>query len=310
MKRIFTYMATMLVAAGCTMDHKAEYDPDMQIQFLPVMHLASKSYEIIDDYPDGKPFSVNAWTLERDCNWNEDVAKTEKYLSNAPVCFNQMDGWVLECGTMWPPRDRRLTVIAYSPAEAFHSCSCEKGVSCTYDILESQIDLLYTKPQADMDKVENHGIIVLPFKHALTQVDFKVKNRVAKDEEIIIRSLKLDNVSHKGTFESLPEPKWTLEEATATITFFEGEQTTRNVAEEIGRSWYIIPQVLSTNVTIEYEYRTSEDTGFITTQKTCELNTNLKAGRHYTYTVSVGIDDVKFLLEIIEDRFKEDEEIL
>lgn len=304
MKQIFSYLALLLATVGCTVDHKVEYDPDMQIQFLPVMHLASKSYEILDDYPDGKPFSVNAWTLERDCNWNEDITKTEEYLSNAPVYFNQMEGWVLECGTMWPSRDMRLTVIGYSPAEAFHSCSCENGVSCTYDILESQADLLYTKPQTDMDKVENHGVIVMPFKHALSQVDFKVKNRVTKDEEIIIRSLKIDNVKHKGVFVSLPEPKWTTEDDTTTITFFEGEQTTRNVADGIGDSWYFIPQVLATNVTVEYEYRTTEATGFVTTQKTCELQTNLKPGRHYTYTISVGIDDVKFLLEIIEDQFK------
>ena len=69
-------------------------------------------------------------------------------------------------------------------------------------------------------------------------------------------------------------------------------------------STWIIVWLTWRYVSVEYEYRTASDTGFTTTLKTCALQTNLKPGRHYTYTLSVGIDDVKFLLEIIEDRFK------
>ena len=57
-------------------------------------------------------------------------------------------------------------------------------------------------------------------------------------------------------------------------------------------------------MTVEYEYRTSANTGFTLVLKTCDLQTNLKPGRHYTYTLAVGIDEVQFLLEIIEDKFK------
>ena len=158
-------------------------------------------------------------------------------------------------------------------------------------------------PQADMDKVESHGLIVLPFKHALSQIDFKVKNRVTANEEIIIKSIKIDEVKYRGYFTSLPEPSWTTGQDTATLFFFEGSQATGTNPEDIGYCWNVVPQVLDTRVTVEYEYRTSPTTGFTQTLKTCDLETNLTPGRHYTYTLSVGIEDVKFLLEIIEDKF-------
>ena len=170
-------------------------------------------------------------------------------------------------------------------------------------MLTSQADLLYSEPQADMDKVDRHGVVVLPFKHALAQVDFCVKNRVFKEEEIIIKSIRIDEVKHRGSFTSLPQPSWKVEDAETPLMFFEGEQATSNNAEPIGRRWNVVPQELSTRVTVEYEYRTAANTGFTLKLKTCDLETNLKPGRHYTYTLSVGIDDVKFLLEIIEDRF-------
>ena len=291
MKRIFSYMA-MLLVAGCTMDHKNEYDPSMKLMFQPVMHVASKAVTG-ENYPAGQPFAINAWTSDG-----------QTYISGGTVAVDEEGAWTLEDGTLWPDRSKRLTVIGYTPAEAFTSCTDTEGVTCTYDILQSQTDLLYSDPQEGLDKVECGGIVFVPFRHALCQVDFKVKNRVAKDEEIIIKSIKVDGIKPEGSFHSLPEPEWKADGDPVEVLFFEGGQSTRNVPDRIGTTWFIVPQALNTNVSVEYEYRTASDTGFTTTIKTCALQTNLKPGRHYTYTLSVGIDDVKFLLEIIEDRFK------
>ena len=291
MKRIFSYLA-MLLAVSCMMDHKQEYDPSMELAFQPVMHVASKAV-VGENYPAGQPFAINAWTSDG-----------QVYISGGTVAVDEDGGWTLEEGTLWPDRSKRLTIIGYTPAEAFTSCTETEGVTCTYDIRQSQTDLLYSDPQANLDKVECGGIVFVPFRHALCQVDFEVKNRVAKDEEIIIKSIKVDGIKPEGAFHSLPEPKWKAEGNPVEVLFFEGGQSTRNIPERIGTTWNIVPQALNTSVSVEYEYRRASDTGFTTTKKTCALQTNLKPGRHYTYTLSVGIDDVKFLLEIIEDKFK------
>lgn len=290
------------------MDQKNEYDPQMQMLFQPVMHIATKAEDILEDYPSGQSFAISAWTLDKGSKWKEDKHDAVEYLSEEPVHFSHDWGWNLECGKLWPERNKGMTVIAYTPVGAYDGCSLEEGVTCSYDMLKTQVDLLYTEPQADMDKVECHGLIVLPFIHALSQVDFRVKNRVSRNEEIIIKSISIDDVKYKGCFTSLPEPKWKAEDAESSILFYSGSQYTTNVPKNIGRVWNVIPQILSTHVTVEYEYRTSADTGFSLALKTCDLETNLKPGRHYTYTLSIGIDDVKFLQEIIEYKFTPEED--
>ena len=303
MKRIVSYLVLMLTAASCTVDHKNDYDPQMQLEFHPVMYVPTKADAEAEVYPEGQPFAVSAWTLDKIYNWEVNAGEATKYLLNEPVLFSDNNGWNIECGALWPEKGQKMTVIGYTPVEAFDASTSEQGATCHYNMLTSQDDLLYTDPQTDMDKVENYGVIVLPFKHALAQVDFRVKSRVLQNEEIIIKSIKIDEVKHKGNFTSLPQPTWQVEDAETSLVFFEGEQATRNTPAAIGRTWNVIPQNFSTKVTVEYEYRTAANTGFTLTLKTCELETKIISGRNYTYTLSVGIDDVKFLLEIIEDRF-------
>ena len=303
MKRTLSYMFLLLALAGCTQDHKTVYDPEMQMLFHPVMHVPTKT-DASNDYPENQPFAINAWELDRTLQWNTDSQTADVYMAEALARKSDAEYWALLDDALWPSRDKRLTVIAYSPAADFEGCTSSDGVSCTYDMKENQADLLYTDPQSDLDKVECGGVVVLPFKHALSQVKFHVKNRVNKSEEIIIKSITVDNVISSGKFNSLPEPTWVLTEETMELPFFEGEQMTGSVPYPIGRTWNVIPQLLNTVVTVEYEYRTASDTGFTQTLKTCEMCTDLEQGRQYNYTLSVGIDEVQFLLEIIEERFK------
>lgn len=293
-------MILLLTAVGCTLDQKQEYDPDVQLQFLPVMQIPSKA--LTENYPDGQSFAVSAWALDRNFEWNNGVADAEVYVCDAEVSVNNGGKWAISEDALWPSRQQRLTVIGYTPIEAFTECNSEAGVCCTYDMLTSQVDLLYTEPQVDLDKVECGGTVTMPFRHALAQIDFEIKNRVGKNEEIIVKSLKIDAVKSKGSFCSLPSPVWKVGDEEMELLFFEGEKYTKNYPLGIGNTWNVIPQVLATNVTIEYEYRTANDTGFTQTMRTCKLKTPLESGRHYTYTLTVGIDEVQFLLEIIEDR--------
>lgn len=304
MKTTLPYIITLLLLAGCITDHKSGYDPDMEMLFHPVMQVAVKSHHSMEDYPVGQPFAVNVWTLEEGESWGDNSDDAELYHSGEPTYMIDTDRWVLPYDKHWPERSKKVTVIGYSPVSSFNSCTSSDGASCIYNMRHDQADLLYTEPQEDLDKVECGGTVIMPFRHALSQVDFKVKNRVRGDEEIIIKSIRIDGVKCCGHFTSLPTPTWVLENEEMELSFFMGHQTTVNNPVEIGHTWNIIPQALSTKVTVEYEYRTSADTGFSLVLKTCDLRTDLKPGRHYTYTLAIGIDEVQFLLEIIEDRFK------
>ena len=69
----------------------------------------------------------------------------------------------------------------------------------------------------------------------------------------------------------------------------------------------MLPQALNTYVTVEFEY-INFDGGTIsqTLQTASPLKTVLQPGYNYTYTLSVGIDDVLFLQEVIEEEMRND----
>ena len=74
--------------------------------------------------------------------------------------------------------------------------------------------------------------------------------------------------------------------------------------EPIGTVWLMVPQKLDTKISVEFQYTTFANTTITQVIKTVPMKTTLENGRDYTYTLSVGIDDVKFLQELIEDKLK------
>ncbi len=144
----------------------------------------------------------------------------------------------------------------------------------------------------------------MPLRHARCKVDFRVKNLVKTTEKKVVRSITLDAAATLGTFRSLPVPTWQLDGSRSPILFFEGEAATDHTPRKAGRSVLMLPQELATAVTVEYEYTTAE--GAVLRQKlsTKRITARLEAGRHYIYTLSVGIDEVKFLPEAIENHFE------
>ena len=86
----------LMAAAGCTVDQRNEYDPQMQVMFHPVMEVAAKADASVEDYPAGQPFAVSAWTLESGSRWAEKASEAKEYISNERASFSEERGWTLE----------------------------------------------------------------------------------------------------------------------------------------------------------------------------------------------------------------------
>ena len=138
---------------------------------------------------------------------------------------------------------------------------------------------------------------------------FRVKNRVDntgaldplnRPDKITINKITIDGVKHSGSFSSLPSPKWILDDDVAPLPIFEGKYLTAGVPEPIGNIWLMVPQKFDTTITVDFCYTTFANTTITQEIKTVPLKTTLENGRDYTYTLSVGIDDVKFLQELID----------
>lgn len=310
-KAIYVVAAALLLS-GCTIDRPLEYNPELRLMFQPDMFM-HVSHDEVTHFPADEDFGIAAWMLPEGLSWAEASESAESFLPVSKACSMEVfitdttlrdtvkdTLWMVSEDTLWPDACSALTFIAFSPYDAACSCDRTDGVTWTVDALEDQTDLLYTAPQADMHKVNDGWVVPLRFEHAMCRMDFRVKHRVEPDERITIRSITVDSMHHKGTFRSLRNPMWTLDASQTPMTFFEGSHEAEPLPQPVGRYMMTVPQTLDTFVTVEYEYTTFAGTSISRKMSTVPLRTRLEPGRSYTYTLSVGIDDVKFLQEIIE----------
>ncbi|MBO4985473.1 MAG: fimbrillin family protein [Bacteroides sp.] len=309
----------VLSLIGCTFDEPRDFDPGCRLMFQPGMYM-QVSHQEVEEFPTSESFGVRAWALPDGQSWSEGSREATEYLplseaksrevliSDTTLRETVKDTlWMIGEETSWPSKYQSLTFLAYAPFSANCECDATAGIQYSTDMLENQTDLLYTAPHSDKQKIKDGWVVQLRFEHALCLVKFRVKHRVEESEQITIRRISIDEVRHKGSFRSLPSPQWSLDASLTPLTFFEGEERADALPQPIGNYWLMLPQQLETRVTVEYDYTTAAQTGITQRLQTVPLRTNLQAGRSYTYTLSVGIDDVKFLEEIIEHRFNNKE---
>ncbi len=293
---------TLSGLTGCVIDRAEDYDPAVDLAFRPQLYVQVRA-EGQETYPEEQPFGVSAWLLPAGQPFADYAAEAEEFMTRCKVAY--ADGeWRYSPRKEWSPKTTRLSFIGYAPYDAASGCDTEKGVTFTdFDASLSQTDLLYTDVAADRSKTDAGGEVVMPFRHALCKVDFRIKNHADTTDEIIVRSITLDEAAVIGTFRSLPEPAWQLDERRSPIVFFEGETATGHTPRETGRSVLMLPQRLASAVTVEYEYTDADGVLLHRRLSTNNITTRLEAGRHYIYTLSVGIDEVRFLLEVMDKRF-------
>lgn len=274
------------------------------------MHMSD---EESDRFPTDRTFGVAAWKLPVNIAWERGKESAELYLPlsearSAEVCLTDESDWnsikdtmwIVSHSTLWPSAEESLTFLAYSPFSAACSCDTQNGVKYTADILKEQVDLLYTQPITDRHKVNHGWVVPAKFQHAFCQIEFAAKHRVSRNEKIIVRRISIDNVCRQGTFTSLPEPRWSYGNLSASIEFFNGAKEITGTISDIGKKWFIIPHYLNTKVTVEYDYTTPGGNIISHKLQTKHVQAMLEPGKKYTYTLSIGIDDVMFLEEIAD----------
>lgn len=313
MKKVVYIFVALMLLAGCTIDALIIFDPEVRLLFHPEM------YHHIDDeetavYPLDQDFSVCAWTGDREWLPLSRAFSQEVSLTDSIRKIQVTDTlWVLEDDVLWPSKNQVLSVTAYSPHDEDCEVDREKGVQWSTDVLEEQVDLLYAHKERNRQGNVNNNIFHLPFNHALCRLNFRVKNRVDntgaldalnRPDKITIKKITIDGVKHKGAFCSLPSPSWTLDDDVQPLEIFNGVFLTSGTPEPIGNVWLMVPQTFDTNVFVEFQYTTFANTTITQHIRTVPLTTTIEPGRDYVYTLSVGIDDVLFLQERIEDRLK------
>ena len=311
MKKVLDIFVALMLVAGCAIDAPVVYDPEVKLLLHPEM------YHHIDDeeaavYPLDQDFSVCAWAEDREWFPLSRAFSQEVSLTDSIRKIQVTDTlWAFEEDVMWPSKNVVLSVTAFTPCEEECEVSREKGVQWSTDVLQEQVDLLYAHVAKNRKGNVNGNILHVPFNHALSRVSFRVKNRVDntgahdalnRPHKITVTNIIVEGVKHSGSFCSLPSPTWTVDDDMQTLEIFDGSFLTSGTPEPIGNVWLMVPQTFNTKVFVQFEYTTVEPTTITQRLGTVPLTATIEPGRDYIYTLSVGIDDVLFLKERIEDR--------
>lgn len=293
--------ALSIACIGCVKENREHHDPVVKLAFDPVMQVQVRSTvdsENPDEAPQTNTFGVSAWYLDEDISWYAKTNDAVPFLSASQLIQNGSI-WYPESGIDWPSIQYKVTCIGFSPYEAIDACNQTEGV--VFREVDTSVDpgdLRYTEPQTDLSKNRNGGIITLPMKPALCEVDFRVRGSVGyEDTNVYVQKIVLNGLRLKGDFQSLPSPTWVLGPEAESLTFFEGDLLVDYEPRAVGAARRIIPQKLNGTVSVEYEFETPSDDRLHQVETALSIERNLEAGRQYTLTLMVSPTGAEIITE-------------
>ena len=133
-----------------------------------------------------------------------------------------------------------LDFYAASPL-AYASFDSEKGICFeSYDTAMGY-ELLYTEPVLEREAGQTLGLVSLTFQRPMSLLRIYIKQELLSSSGILIKSLTVDGLKHKGSFNSLPQPLWTLEGEAEPYELWVGELESPASQVDLCES-YVLPQ--------------------------------------------------------------------
>ena len=133
-----------------------------------------------------------------------------------------------------------LDFYAASPL-AYASFDSEKGICFeSYDTAMGY-ELLYTEPVLEREAGQTLGLVSLTFQRPMSLLRIYIKQELLASSGILIKSLTVDGLKHKGSFNSLPQPLWTLEGEAEPYELWVGELESPASQVDLCES-YVLPQ--------------------------------------------------------------------
>lgn len=141
-----------------------------------------------------------------------------------------------------------LDFYAASPL-AYASFDSEKGICFeSYDTAMGY-ELLYTEPVLEREAGQTLGLVSLTFQRPMSLLRIYIKQELLSNSGILIKSLTVDGLKHKGSFNSLPWPRWSLEGEAEPFLLWSGELAGPTMLEELCES-YVLPQSAQLDFTL------------------------------------------------------------
>ena len=133
-----------------------------------------------------------------------------------------------------------LDFYAASPL-AYASFDSEKGICFESYDTAMDYELLYSEPVLEREAGQTLGLVSLTFQRPMSLLRIYIKQELLSSSGILIKSLTVDGLKHKGSFNSLPQPLWTLEGEAEPYELWVGELESPASQVDLCES-YVLPQ--------------------------------------------------------------------
>ena len=286
----------LLFLVACTKEQSVHI-PVFDISFSPAIISSTRAADA--GYPIGEPFEVWAYSLPKGKKWSSCYSDATQLAAKHKVIYNGEE-WLPTPSLRWPA-NYDITFFASSPQSVDFGFTKERGVTIENFDATSALLPLFTEPVADCDAYKTQGYIALPFKHALSKVEFEVRSVIVSDSIIKLKSLCLDNITYKGNFSSQPFPSWEPLDNGMSVEFCGKETIVDRVATHVG-SLMLMGQTINHKAALVVDILDMAGNIIVHDRKieTPLITDEWHAGKYYKYIIDLTTAEASFDTHMFE----------
>ncbi len=293
-----------LALASCSSDELLEQNPGAAINFSVVANKATRA-----EINTGNLQNFKVWSFKTtDGSTNGDT-----FINNM-VCSKSGDNWLFDGQTMfWPTENLNFFMVAASgdvvTPNVFTPSVTATAQTVDFVAGDGSIDFVYAMCENQAKKDHMTSPINVNFRHALSQVVFKLGNTNA-NLKITVKGIRIVGINDKGictlaktsTYGATKgECSWASQESSkpqitdvAYTVLSEANTPLTSVATEAGTPLYLVPQILPTWTVTKQSEGVYTATGTARIEVLCKIEQKTGEGDSYV-TIWDGMTSGKYI---------------
>ena len=252
----------------------------VDIQFRPVIGYDTRADESVP-FPEDRSFVL----------WAQEPQLGQMYIDSETISY---DG-IWKSAKTWP--EHLIEFQACWPLDLPISYSKTKGLQISeFDCSEGDVDILIAKADS---KSQIDGCVVLPFSHALSRIEFRLRHSLSEKMSLRVNKIVLNGYAHKGDYNTRVSNAWKCNDYSASRVIFaapENHPVQVPCGETIylGSDFFAIPQVSMPTLELFYEVRFAEANWIPQVSRIESMEVFWEPEKHYTYTLNLGMEKLVY----------------
>ena len=265
--------------AGCV-GLKHDNTIPVNIAFRPVIGYDTRATESIP-FPEDQTFKV----------WAQEDFSGALYIEGEEISYN--GGW--KSPKVWTDND--MSFQACWPIDLPVSYSRGNGLQINgFDCRAGDVDILWAKAHSEN---EIDGVLVLPFDHLLSRVEFRMKHSLSEEMSVRVKKITIKGIAQTGDYNTKKKNQWTSTDYDESRVVFDAGNTVgidipAGATPYIGDDFYAIPQVSAPMVEVVYDVRFGNAEWIEQSADVGPLDTEWDSSKHYTYTLNLRMDKMVY----------------